>query len=315
MNFWWVSHNGTYKKERGLGYIWCPDTETKRVRRQGYLNLTRVQAGDVIFSYAEQRVSMVGRAKSAYLEEPRPAGKEYDADNVGSWGDVGWKVPVYWQDVEVPFSPKQHLDELRRYCIKNGPLTDQGNGKESVYLAEVPFDMGRYILRETKAPVQVKAVEAPTGDQEQGEIEKSALPETSKKQLIDARYGHGLFRTRLLKIEQKCRVTGVSDPAMLTASHILPWRSGTDAQRLDGQNGLMLAPHIDRLFDRGHISFTAKGVMLVANPEVARVLKAWHIDPEKRVGTFTPEQAAYLAYHQEHIFRSGNAASLRPGEK
>lgn len=314
MNFWWVSHNGTYKKERGLGYIWCPNTETKGVQRQGYLNLTRVQPGDLIFSYAEQRVSMVGRAIRAYVEEPRPAGKEY-GENDGAWGEVGWKVPVQWQDVPSPFVPKDHIEELRPYCIKNGPLNEKGNGKESVYLAEIPFEMGRLVLQLTRSAVQVKLTDAPSSDDEQGEIEASELPPTTKKQLIDARYGHGLFRDRLLKIERKCRVTGVSDPAMLTASHILPWRSGTDAQRLDGENGLMLAPHVDRLFDRGHISFTAEGELLVATPEVASVLKAWHIDAKMRVGSFTAGQATYLAHHHEHVFRSAAAAGLRPGEK
>ncbi|MGM5000125.1 HNH endonuclease [Tardiphaga sp. 538_B7_N1_4] len=39
----------------------------------------------------------------------------------------------------------------------------------------------------------------------------------------------------------------------------------TATERLDGANGLLLAPHVDRLFDRGLISFQASGEVLVSS--------------------------------------------------
>ena len=37
----------------------------------------------------------------------------------------------------------------------------------------------------------------------------------------------------------RCPLTGITDPALLRASHIVPWEEcETDAQRLDVHNGL-----------------------------------------------------------------------------
>ena len=39
----------------------------------------------------------------------------------------------------------------------------------------------------------------------------------------------------------------------LVASHTKPWRDSTNEERLDGENGLLLTPTIDHLFDKGFI--------------------------------------------------------------
>ena len=65
-----------------------------------------------------------------------------------------------------------------------------------------------------------------------------------------------MFRANVLLREEACRVTRVSEPRHLQASHIKPWRDATDAERLDGANGLLLSPHIDHLFDEGYITFS-----------------------------------------------------------
>lgn len=53
----------------------------------------------------------------------------------------------------------------------------------------------------------------------------------------------GVFRKRVLDFEPVCQITGLATPTLLIASHIKPWRAcGTPAERLDGANGLMLAP-------------------------------------------------------------------------
>lgn len=58
-----------------------------------------------------------------------------------------------------------------------------------------------------------------------GFIKTSTTEFTEKLQLSKARIGRGgLFRSRLEKIEHACRVTGVSNKAMLIASYIEPWR-------------------------------------------------------------------------------------------
>lgn len=135
------------------------------------------------------------------------------------------------------------------------------------------------------------------------------VSETEKQQLIQARRGQGLFRARLELIESKgCRLTGVRDRAHLRASHIKPWREATNAERLDGNNGLLLAPHVDHLFDRGFISFEDDGQMLASPRLSEEVLEAWGIPSTVSCGAFNQRQCAYLAFHREKygFSRRGN---------
>jgi predicted restriction endonuclease len=106
-----------------------------------------------------------------------------------------------------------------------------------------------------------------------------------------ARRGQGKFRARVQNVEPACRVTGVSAEKFLIASHIKPWKDSNNQERLSGNNGLFLSPHIDRLFDAGFISFTPAGKMLVSDSLDADVLPKWHVNPGLSVGKFNDHQA------------------------
>src|SRR5205807_1990193 len=94
----------------------------------------------------------------------------------------------------------------------------------------------------------------------------AAIPdETEREEVRKARVGQGRFRRSLLELwDARCAVTGVEMPAVLTASHIKPWRCATNAERLDQNNGLLLLAQYDRLFDRGFISFADDGGILLS---------------------------------------------------
>ena len=96
---------------------------------------------------------------------------------------------------------------------------------------------------------------------------------------------------------------GLKDRSHRRASHIKPWRVCADAEKLDGNSGLLLSPHVDHLFDRGYISFTYAGDILVADAFDQRVLRIWGISTPCNVGSFRPEQCKYLAYHRQEVFK------------
>src|SRR5262249_42341496 len=77
--------------------------------------------------------------------------------------------------------------------------------------------------------------------------------------------------------ESACRVTGVTDKRFLVASHIKPWRVSSNDERLDGANGLILSPHIDKLFDQGWISFSDDGDLLIAPDFPRDVIDKWNV--------------------------------------
>lgn len=130
------------------------------------------------------------------------------------------------------------------------------------------------------------------------------LPETERRQLSNARLGQGLFRRRLEFIEPGCRVTGTTDRAHLRASHIKPWRVSSNAERLDGHNGLLLAPHVDHLFDRGFISFGSEGELLISPQLTEGQFQEWFFDRRLAARPLSAAQRGYLEYHRAEIFRA-----------
>lgn len=129
--------------------------------------------------------------------------------------------------------------------------------------------------------------------------------ETARKSLVEVRTKQRLFRERLIGVEKGCRLTGIEDLRFLRASHIKPWASSEDDERVDGQNGLLLAPHADLLFDRGWISFESDGKLLVASrlpPQVETALGIC-LNRGRRCGAFGERQQDYLTFHREILFK------------
>lgn len=122
------------------------------------------------------------------------------------------------------------------------------------------------------------------------------------------RRGQALFRSAVLSAyRNRCCITGLADPRLLIASHIVPWRDDP-ANRLNPTNGLCLNALHDRAFDRGLITFDGH-LRLVLSPHLAvpedsfaQTAFTTHAgmqitSPDK----FAPDPAL-LAHHREHIF-------------
>ena len=60
-------------------------------------------------------------------------------------------------------------------------------------------------------------------------------------------------------------MTGCNLEEILIASHIVPWKDCTDEERLDVDNGLLLSPNYDALFDKHLISFDEDGKLIGSN--------------------------------------------------
>jgi hypothetical protein len=139
-------------------------------------------------------------------------------------------------------------------------------------------------------------------DIEQVDSRKSLRP-TTRRALIDARLGQGKFRAQLDAIwGGSCGVTGCSVSEVLRASHIQPWRSSNDKERLDAANGVLLVAHLDALFDAGLITFTDQGSIL-SSPQLLD-------DGRPKLGVTgklrvlpSAETKKYLRYHRANIFR------------
>jgi HNH endonuclease len=138
---------------------------------------------------------------------------------------------------------------------------------------------------------------------EQQLVNDPAIQETERLAIIRARNGQGLFKDRVGKIESRCRITGVENPADLVASHCKPWRDSSNEERLNGENGLLLTPSVDHLFDRGFISFDNDGKLIISPVAHRPSLQRMGIDTANavNVGSFTSGQKQFLDFHSNAV--------------
>ena len=98
------------------------------------------------------------------------------------------------------------------------------------------------------------------------------LNETERTAIVKSRVGQGLFRKKLLeKYNSTCIITSVSVKRLLIASHIKPWAVSDNEERLSDENGLLLSPTYDKLFDYGLITFTNLGRLLFHRSSPLRI--------------------------------------------
>ncbi len=126
------------------------------------------------------------------------------------------------------------------------------------------------------------------------------LDATEKDILISSRIGQGHFRESLISFWGRCAVTGYGDFRLLVASHIKPWRAADNFERLDLFNGVLLLPNLDKAFDRGFISFTEYGNILISRELEDREVIG--IKDDMRVNLDSRHQD-YIAHHRERVFR------------
>lgn len=144
------------------------------------------------------------------------------------------------------------------------------------------------------------------GESDQAEIDAAVddVGATSARRETEVRTKQRLFRERLIGVEKGCRLTGIEDLRFLRASHIKPWADSTDSERVDGENGLLLAPHADLLFDQGWISFSSIGDLLISNclPADVRALLGLNLSPGVKCGAFSEKQLGFLEFHRDIVF-------------
>jgi hypothetical protein len=316
LKHWWVNHKQTWRQEVNGGYLWSPKVESNGARSQFYNNMRRTSPGDVVVSFQNAKVAHLGIVTGFALTAPPP--QEFGAA-AANWQRDGWLVPVAWNEVAHPIRVKDHFEWIRPLLpdLYSPIIRSTGGGSQKAYLAEISPKLFNLIQDITRSSPPSTAVVAGLSVSEswrekaedvvQAQIESDlTLNDTTRQSLIAARKGQGTFRANLGQIESSCRVCGLTDKRLLIASHIKPWAiCETAAERLDGNNGLFLAPHADRLFDIGLISFEDNGLPLISSKISQDAMRALGLAdlPSRNVGRFSDGQCGYLSIHRNKIFQ------------
>lgn len=125
----------------------------------------------------------------------------------------------------------------------------------------------------------------------------------AKNDTTKARNGQSQYRNELVSEFHSCPFTKISDEHLLIASHIKPWAVCNSKEKYDKNNGLLLSPLYDKLFDKGYITFDGYGNLRRSS---WLSYKDWmKINPPSWVNIHIMdnlERQKYMRFHQEFIF-------------
>jgi putative restriction endonuclease len=325
LRYWWVNQNQIFRHEVPGGYLWSPKRNRNGRLNPFYEFMKEVSPGDIIFSFVDTKISAMGVAVSHAYEAPKPL--EF-AEIGANWDLIGWRVDVSFTVLKQPIRPVENIERLRPFLpTKYSPLQAKGDGLQGVYLTSLAEGLAGQLVdiigTEARAVIQNWRVAETAPNMilvgqvewEEHQLEQlraaPGMAETEKQSIVMARRGQGLFRSRVSLIERKCRLTGTTNLEYLRASHTKPWRDATNEERLDGENGLLLTPDVDFLFDRGFLSFEDNGKVLLS--PVADILSIERMGIKdsmlNNVGAFSSGQRRYLEFHRENIFLESKVAA------
>ena len=161
----------------------------------------------------------------------------------------------------------------------------------------------RYFLKRSGAFLPIEATKY-SGIQTVMELDSPSILDipniTERQGLVTSRVGQGAYRKRIIhRWVYKCAVTGFNKTEILIASHIVAWKFGTNEERLDVNNGILLSPVYDALFDRKLITFQNDGKIILSNSiEKVAYLKIG-VDGKERIKNFNSGNIDYLDRHRQ----------------
>lgn len=232
------------------------------------------------------------------------------SDRFQSVGISGWKKGCSWDNYKDFISV---IEKVRDFLI--GYFHDESISlldahsfvwmawidkfSEEEFLAKVE-DHCRSAIEEFQ-----KKYNTPEGCAEEAErieSELSSLKGEDREAVVRSRVNQGIFRKILLEKYNHCCLCQVSNKALLTASHIKPWAVSTSVEKLDLNNGFLMCPNHDRLFDKGFISFRDDGSIMISEKlsEIDRIFTNVQSDMTIEL---TEGNKRYLQYHGDNVYK------------
>ncbi|WP_202818627.1 HNH endonuclease [Pseudomonas putida] len=208
-----------------------------------------------------------------------------------------------------PLVPLVPPVEITREMLPEGHTFNTFIGSQTTSLSNVPFVYSELYLELIDASGQyaneletdIERISASAGNKSQSNIVREVL----------CRLGQGQFKKNVTRVwgYKNCAITGIDLPEMLIASHIKPWAKCADGEHLNGCNGVILASHIDKLFDGFLITFRERcgRFELDASPEInSFILTNFKLARKTlNLGSITPsnyrEVSEFMKFHNSEF--------------
>lgn len=189
----------------------------------------------------------------------------------------------------------------------NGPISYKPRGENEkiigswtagyVDITDENTDWKEY--KEKQDKVENERIKAEDEELEE-ELNDLNLKGTDRLAVVKERVNQGVFRSRLLRKYKKCCLCGFDEPSLLIASHIKPWADSNPDERTDVNNGLLLCPNHDKLFDKFYISFDEKGHIVISNKLNETQQELMNVNSSMTVN-MSEQTKTYMEYHRRKL--------------
>lgn len=194
-------------------------------------------------------------------------------------------------------------DNVRATIQRHCKSTRSYNGTSDLFYSVYGIGEGFWGLKKCIDDVELSSVNPIEQRQIEHIKQNEELAQTEKEAIILSRRGQGEFRRKIIEKYISCIVTGISDKRLLVASHVKPWRSATNFERLSAENGLLLSPLYDKLFDLGLITFKTNGCIAVSPKLSYSDRERANIDETTCfISDISMELRNNIEYHNDMIF-------------
>lgn len=225
-----------------------------------------------------------------------PRGKAYPLDSYEKrLAQIGVLVEGYEVTVDIDAWSGLNADTrlqnlLRQFCQFVQAVVDGGAEYDALPSISLP------------APVPAWAEDQDAIDSIES---RTDLNSSQREALVKLRIGQGHFRDQLVIRWGACSVTGCKMIDYLVASHIFPWSECTTSeQRWCADNGLLLIPCLDKLFDKGVIGFNNDGIVIIRKDAPVVGMQQFGVHPNLRIRQDILKNfngiTNYLAKHRQH---------------
>ena len=253
--------------------------------------------------------------RQALLEKiARDAGFDRQARRQGSWLIVGsshfgeevlLKPSMEARKTDIALAERSRLhDPASVSGVTKASIEAPGSGAETreVWTTDSDTSLGALL-----AIVAVAARQRREQPLQRFLAKTASMPKkTEIERVIVARVGQDVFREALIEFwGGACAVVGLDVVSLLRASHSKPWaKCGTDAERLDVYNGLLLAPNLDAAFDGGWITFDGDGRVRLSPHLTPKAAKVMGLRSDLRLRRIEAAHEKYLVFHRHHVFKA-----------
>jgi len=204
-----------------------------------------------------------------------------------------------------PFNKALHVNNVKSWSLKKNGIKSQNS------IIELEFN--KIVELKDIDPKSFEEIENLYFKQDNGlnslkntrrienNLLKKKLTKTEKEILTKFRVQQGFFREQLIKYWGGCcSISGFDKTELLIASHIKPYSKCKKNEKYDVNNGLLLTPNYDKLFDKYLISFDNHGKILISNQLNVTDIKNLNIK-KKASFKMKEEHKPYMKYHRNRF--------------